>query len=189
MKVTPQGIPDVLLVEPRIFGDDRGWFCEAWQQRRYADNGIDADFVQDNMAWSRRGTLRGLHMQHPHGQGKLVQVLVGEVFDVALDVRRGSPWFGRWTATRLSADNKSQFWVPNGFLHGYLVLSDDALFAYKCTDHYHPETELSVRWDDPELGIQWPLDSMVPVLSVKDREAPLLSEIPEARLPSYTPPD
>jgi dTDP-4-dehydrorhamnose 3,5-epimerase len=189
MKVTPQAIPEVLLIEPQVFGDERGWFCETWQQRRYAEHGIATDFVQDNLAWSCRGALRGLHIQHPHGQGKLVQVLVGEVFDVAVDVRRGSPWFGHWTGTRLSADNKAQFWVPNGFLHGYLVLSDKALFAYKCSDLYHPETQFGVRWDDPELRIQWPLDAMEPVLSRKDLEAPLLSEIPESRLPIYRSPE
>ncbi len=182
MKVTPTELPDVLLIEPRIHGDSRGWFVESWQRERYREAGVDADFVQDNQSFSTRGTLRGLHIQNPHGQGKLVQVIQGAVFDVAVDVRRGSPHFGRWTGAHLTAENKHQLWVPAGFLHGFLVLSETALFSYKCTDLYHPEAELSVRWDDPDIGIDWPLDGP-PTLSAKDREAPYLKDLPAERLP------
>jgi dTDP-4-dehydrorhamnose 3,5-epimerase len=182
MKVLETELPGVLLIEPRVFGDDRGWYFESWQHERYAEHGIDGPFVQDNQAYSKRGILRGLHIQNPHGQGKLVQVMRGEVFDVAVDVRRGSPNFGHWIGVRLSGDAKQQLWVPPGFLHGYLVTSDDALFAYKCTDVYHPETQFSVRWDDPDIGIDWPLDGG-PVLSGQDRDAPRLREIEPDRLP------
>ena len=151
MKVIDTVLPGVLVIEPNVFGDARGWFMESWQQARYAEAGLPEVFVQDNQAYSRQGILRGLHAQHPHGQGKLVQVLVGEVFDVAVDIRGGSPQFGRWFGERLSADNRLQMFVPAGFAHGYCVLSDEALFAYKCTELYHPETEFSVRWDDPEI--------------------------------------
>jgi dTDP-4-dehydrorhamnose 3,5-epimerase len=182
MKVTATSLPDVLLIEPKIHGDHRGWFVESWQHARYRDAGIEATFVQDNQSFSPRGTLRGLHIQHPHGQGKLVQVVQGEVFDVAVDARRGSPHFGRWAGARLTAENKHQLWIPAGFLHGFLVLSETALFSYKCTDLYHPEAELSVRWDDPDIGIDWPLDGP-PTLSVKDRDAPYLRDLPVERLP------
>jgi dTDP-4-dehydrorhamnose 3,5-epimerase len=182
MKVTPTALPEVLLIEPKIHGDHRGWFVESWQRERYREAGIDADFVQDNQSFSARGTLRGLHIQNPHGQGKLVQVIQGEVFDVAVDARRGSPRFGRWAGVRLTAETKHQLWVPAGFLHGFLVLSEAALFSYKCTDLYHPETQFAVRWDDPDIGIDWPLDT-TPTLSAKDREAPFLRDIPAARLP------
>ncbi|VAX10222.1 dTDP-4-dehydrorhamnose 3,5-epimerase [hydrothermal vent metagenome] len=185
MKVETTAIPGVLLIEPQVFGDERGWFSETWQQQRYAEHGIPEQFVQDNHASSQRGVLRGLHLQHPHGQGKLVQVIFGEVFDVAVDVRRGSPYFGRWVGARLSGKNKRQFYAPEGFAHGYCVLGEQALFSYKCTDIYHPETQFAVRWDDPELGIEWPLD-IEPILSDKDRDAPLLSEIPAAQLPEYS---
>jgi dTDP-4-dehydrorhamnose 3,5-epimerase len=182
MRVTPTELPDVLLIEPKVHGDHRGWFVESFQRARYREAGIEADFVQDNMSYSGRGILRGLHIQNPHSQGKLVQVISGEVFDVAVDARRGSPHFGRWAGALLSGENKHQLWVPPGFLHGFLVLSDTALFSYKCTDLYHPEAELSVRWDDPDIGIRWPLDD-APRLSDKDRNAPLLREIPPERLP------
>ncbi|MFP4496198.1 MAG: dTDP-4-dehydrorhamnose 3,5-epimerase [Halochromatium sp.] len=182
MKVTATAIPEVLLIEPRVFGDHRGWFCETWQQERYAEQGIGPAFVQDNQAFSGHGTLRGLHIQHPHGQGKLVQAITGTVFDVAVDVRRGSASFGRWVGAELSAENKRQLWVPPGFLHGYLVTSESAIFSYKCTDTYHPETQFAVRWDDPDIGIDWPA-GIQPVLSQKDRDAPWLREIPSDRLP------
>ena len=184
MKIIPTELPDVLLIEPRVFGDARGWFCETWQRERYAEAGIDGDFVQDNQSFSARGTLRGLHIQNPFGQGKLVQVIAGEVFDVAVDVRRGSPDFGRWAGAHLSSENKHQFWVPKGFLHGFLVLSDTALFSYKCTDLYHPETQFAVRWDDPDIGIQWP-DAGKLLLSDKDRDAPMLRDIPDSQLPEW----
>lgn len=184
MKVTETAIPGVLIVEPRVFGDERGWFLESWQCRRYADHGIPRDMVQDNQAYSRHGVLRGLHIQHPHAQGKLVQVLRGEVFDVAVDVRRGSPWFGRWIGVLLSGENRRQFWVPPGFAHGYYVTGDDALFTYKCTDFYHPENEISVAWDDPAIGIEWPLTGD-PVLSEKDRQAVPLGRVQADRLPVF----
>jgi len=184
MNVKTTAIPGVLLIEPQVFGDERGWFLESWQKRRYVEHGISEPFVQDNHTFSRRGVLRGLHIQHPHGQGKLVQVLTGEVFDVVVDVRRGSPYFGHWVGAHLSAENHHQFFVPKGFAHGYCVLSEKALLSYKCTGTYHPETQFAVRWDDPALDINWPLD-MPPILSDKDRDAPLLSEIPEAQLPKY----
>lgn len=185
MKVVETAIAGVLIIEPKVFGDDRGWFMESWQQRRYAEAGISGPFVQDNQAHSVRGVLRGLHVQHPHGQGKLVQVLLGEVFDVAVDIRTGSPTFGQWVGVQLSGKNKRQFWVPAGFAHGYCVLSPEAMFAYKCTDEYHPETEFSVRWDDPDIGIDWPLQD-APTLSAKDADAPLLRNIPLDRLPVFT---
>lgn len=184
MKVSPTRHPEVLLIEPQVFGDERGWFVETWQQARYAEVGIGPAFVQDNQAYSCQGALRGLHVQEPFGQGKLVQALQGEVFDVAVDARRGSPWFGQWVGARLTGENKYQLWVPPGFLHGYFVLSAEALFAYKCTDLYHPETQFEVRWDDPDIGIDWPA-GIEPILSLKDRDAPLLREIPPERLPLF----
>ena len=184
MNVEQTAIPGVLVIEPRVFGDDRGFFMETWQQQRYAELGVPEGLVQDNLALSRRGVLRGLHLQHPNSQGKLVQVLSGEVFDVAVDVRRGSPHFGQWAGVRLSGENKRQFWVPAGFAHGYCVLSDEALFAYKCTDVYHPENELSVLWSDPAIGIDWPLEGE-PLLSDKDRVAAPLAAIDPERLPTY----
>ena len=185
MKVLETEIPGVLLVEPELHGDPRGWFMESWQARRYAEAGIPAEFVQDNLAFSGHGVLRGLHLQHPHGQGKLVQVLLGEVFDVAVDVRRGSPTFGRWVGVLLSAENRRQFWVPPGFAHGYLVTGEKALFSYKCTDYYHPGAEFSIRWDDPEIAIDWPVVGP-PLLSARDEAAPLLGEVPAGRLPEFT---
>ena len=184
MKVTPMGIEGLLLLEPRCHGDDRGWFMETWQVQRYADVGVPDRFVQDNLARSAQGVLRGLHAQHPFAQGKLVQVYEGRVFDVAVDVRRGSPSFGRWAGVILDAAEPRQFWVPAGFLHGYLVLSESALFGYKCTDLYHPETQFSVRWDDPVIGVEWPLEQ-APLLSEKDREAPLLADLDRGRLPAF----
>jgi dTDP-4-dehydrorhamnose 3,5-epimerase len=177
-------VPGVLILEPKVFGDARGWFMESWQIERYTGLGISERMVQDNQAYSGHGILRGLHSQWPHPQGKLVQVLQGEVFDVAVDIRCGSPWFGRWVGVTLSGENRRQFWVPPGFAHGYLVTGNDALFSYKCTDLYHPETELSLRWDDPDVGIPWPLDGE-PMLSDKDRHGTLLRDIPADRLPPY----
>ena len=183
MRVVPTDLPDVLVVEPRVFGDHRGYFLETFQARRYAEAGIPGPFVQDNLSFSQRGVLRGLHYQHPHAQGKLVWVLQGEVFDVAVDIRRGSPTFGRWVGVRLSGENKRQLWIPPGFAHGFCVLSETALFTYKCTDYYAPEDEGTVRWDDPDLGIEWPVEE--PALSAKDAAAPMLAEIPVERLPPY----
>ena len=184
MKVIETGIQGLLVIEPDVHGDDRGWFVESWQSRRYSEYGIPESFVQDNMAFSRQGVLRGLHIQNPHAQGKLVQVLEGEVFDVAVDVRSGSPTFGQWSAVVLSAANHRQFWVPAGFAHGYMVTSEQALFSYKCTDFYHPEAQFSIRWDDPEIGIEWP-EGIEPKLSEKDRVADLLTDIPSQKLPVF----
>jgi dTDP-4-dehydrorhamnose 3,5-epimerase len=184
VKVTQLALPEVLLIDLKVFGDARGWFAETWQARRYEGAGIPEAFVQDNLAYSQRGVLRGLHAQHPHDQGKLIQVLKGVVWDVAVDIRAGSPTFGRWVGVELSGEVAQQVWVPSGFAHGYCVLSDEALFTYKCTDLYHPETQFSVRWDDPDIGIPWPLNG-TPLLADKDRDAPRLADIPVSRLPSF----
>jgi dTDP-4-dehydrorhamnose 3,5-epimerase len=171
MRFFPTQIPDVMLIEPQVFGDNRGFFMETWQRRSFAEHGIDFDFVQDNHSMSGKGILRGLHYQIKHPQGKLVRVISGEVFDVAVDIRKNSPWFGKWTGATLSADNKRMFWVPPGFAHGFYVVSDQAEFVYKCTDFYAPEHERSILWNDPDIGITWPLDGNDPVLSDKDRQA------------------
>lgn len=184
MKVVPTSLPGVLTIEPDRFSDARGFFQEAWHRRRYADAGIDVDFVQDNLSSSARNVVRGLHLQQPHAQGKLIWVLQGEVFDVAVDVRVGSPTFGRWTAAVLSSDNGRQLWIPEGFAHGFCVLSETALFAYKCTDYYAPEDELTVLWNDPDIGIEWPVPA--PVLSERDAAAESLASLDPARLPAYT---
>ena len=177
MRFVPTDLPEVVRIVPTVHEDARGYFMETWQARRFHDAGIDLDFVQDNFSESSKGTLRGLHFQIEQAQGKLVRVVSGEVFDVAVDLRRSSPNFGKWVGEMLSADNKHQLWVPPGFAHGFLVLSDTAMFEYKCTDYYAPEFERSVRWDDPEIGINWPLEKGAqPVLSPKDREAPLLRD-------------
>lgn len=163
-------IPEVILVEPEIFGDNRGYFMETWQAARFAAAGIDASFVQDNHSRSCRGTLRGLHYQLVRPQGKLVRVIAGEVFDVAVDLRRGSPTFGHWVGETLSAENKRQIWLPPGFAHGFYVKSEFAEFTYKCTDYYHPQFERSLLWNDPALAISWPVPSgSEPILSAKDR--------------------
>lgn len=168
MKVTPTRIPDVLLVDPEVLVDERGFFSEIWHRARFAANGIDCDFVQDNHSRSVQGALRGLHYQIRQPQGKLVRVTVGEIFDVAVDLRRSSPTFGRWVGTYLSADNKRMLWVPPGFGHGFYVTAGPAEVQYKCSDYYSPEYERCIRWDDPELAIEWPLKGE-PVLSDRDR--------------------
>jgi dTDP-4-dehydrorhamnose 3,5-epimerase len=183
VRVSPTGLPGVLLVEPSVFGDARGYFFESYTARRYAEAGIAATFVQDNVSFSQRGVLRGLHFQHPYGQGKLVGVLRGEVFDVAVDVRRGSPTFGRWLGECLSSENHRQLYIPPGFAHGFLVTSDDALFAYKCTEYYHPEAERTIRWDDARIGVEWPIAG--PVVSLKDNVAVTLDAMPEDFLPAF----
>ena len=184
MKVTETALPGVLLVEPRVSSDARGWFVETWSAERYAALGISGSFVQDNLSESVRGTLRGLHLQHPHAQGKLVSCPLGSVLDVAVDVRRGSPTFGRWVAEELSAQNHRQLWVPAGFAHGFQVTSDVALFSYKCTDVYHPEAELGVRFDDPDVGVRWPVPA--PIVSAKDLALPFLRDVAKERLPGGT---
>jgi dTDP-4-dehydrorhamnose 3,5-epimerase len=167
MKVTPTALPDVLLIEPRVFGDDRGFFFESWNRRAFAAAGIDMDFVQDNHSRSRRGVLRGLHYQIEHAQGKLVRVTEGEVFDVAVDLRRSSPSFGRSFGCALSAANRRMLWIPPGFAHGFVVLSENAEFLYKATDYWFPEHERTLLWSDPALRIEWPL-SGEPTLAAKD---------------------
>ena len=157
MNVTPTAIPDVMLVEPKVFGDERGFFFESWNRRALAAAGIDAEFVQDNHSRSRRGVLRGLHYQIEQPQGKLVRVVAGEVFDVAVDLRRSSPTFGRWVGVTLSAENRRMFWVPPGFAHGFVVLSESADFLYKTTDYWFPEHERTLLWNDPAVGIVWPV--------------------------------
>lgn len=170
-------LPDVVKIVPKVFSDERGFFMETWQARRFRDNVAEVEFVQDNFSRSSKGTLRGLHYQIAQAQGKLVRVVTGEVFDVAVDMRKSSPTFGQWVGEILSADNKHQLWVPEGFAHGFLVLSDIAEFEYKCTDYYAPEFERAVRWDDPDIGIDWPLASGTePVLSDKDRAAATLAD-------------
>ena len=182
MNVTRTRLPGVLLLEPKRFGDDRGFFMEMFHAQRYAEAGITAPFVQDNFSRSARGILRGLHFQEPNAQGKLVQVLAGAVYDVAVDVRRGSPTFGQWVGVELTADNRHQLWVPPGFAHGFCVLSESADFHYKCTDVYSPASERGIAWNDPDLGIPWPVTS--PLLSGKDAAAPRLKDAP--LLPVYT---
>ena len=182
MKVTELSLPGVLLIEPKVHGDSRGFFLELFQASRYAEHGIKDAFVQDNLSLSRRGVLRGLHFQNPSAQGKLVSVLSGEVFDVAVDVRRGSPTFGRWTSAILSEHNHHQLWVPTGFAHGFLVLSEQALFAYKCTALYQQSAEQVVLWNDPAIGIEWPLTGE-PSLSERDRRGVLLRDMPLDKLP------
>ena len=178
MKVSPLAIADVLLIEPKVFGDERGFFYESFNQQRFNEaTGLNYDFVQDNHSKSAKGVLRGLHYQlPPKAQGKLVRVVAGEVFDVAVDIRKDSPTFGNWVGEKLSADNKRQLWIPPGLAHGFLVLSDSAEFLYKTTDYYAPEQERCIRWDDPDLAIEWPIEGE-PVLSAKDALGKRLSEI------------
>jgi dTDP-4-dehydrorhamnose 3,5-epimerase len=181
MNVVKTAIPEVVIIEPKVFGDHRGFFVETFQAQRYAALGLRRPFVQDNMSRSAKGVLRGLHLQNPNTQGKLVTVLRGRVLDVAVDVRAGSSTFGQHVAVELSEDNRRQFWVPRGFAHGFVVLSDSADFFYKCDDIYSSADELVVRWDDPAIGIQWGVEA--PQLSARDAAAPLLAEV--ARLPIY----
>lgn len=169
MKIIETDIPDVKVLEPQVFGDERGFFMETWREDWFNEHVCPRRFVQDNHSKSRQGILRGLHYQTEHTQGKLVRVVSGEVFDVAVDMRRHSPTFGRWVGVVLSAANQRQLWVPEGFAHGFYVISDTAEFVYRCTDYYTPSAEHSVRWDDPDLAIDWPLvDGATPLLSAKD---------------------
>jgi dTDP-4-dehydrorhamnose 3,5-epimerase len=176
MELEPTRIPDVVLVRPRVFADGRGFFLETWQKRRFSGAGIRADFVQDNHSRSLRHTLRGLHYQVVHAQGKLVSVICGSVFDVAVDLRRSSPTYGQWVGEVLSDENHNQLWIPPGFAHGFLVLSESADFVYKCTDYYSPTSERCIRWNDPELGIAWPLDGARPIVSDRDAGGASLRE-------------
>jgi dTDP-4-dehydrorhamnose 3,5-epimerase len=183
MKILPSSLPEVLIIEPFVFQDERGFFMETYQQRRYTEAGIESNFVQDNLSYSVRGTLRGLHYQVKHAQAKLVQVIEGTIFDVALDIRRGSPYFGQWTSVHLSDENKRQLFLPEGFAHGFCVLSESAQVIYKCTDFYASEYEGGVLWSDPTLAIAWPV--LEPLLSEKDSRLPCLADIPPERLPVY----
>lgn len=183
MKVIQTGLPGCVIIEPRVFGDERGFFFESWNQPRYAEAGLPMQFVQGNVSRSAHGVLRGLHYQWPNPQGKLVSVLDGEVLDVAVDIRRGSPTFGQSTAVLLSAQNKRQFWIPEGFAHGFVTLSDSALFSYLCTAVYDAAADANVRWNDATLAIDWPISA--PSLSAKDANAPFLADIPADHLPLY----
>jgi len=181
MKVVAASIPGLLIIEPVVHGDDRGFFMESYSRDRYARSGMAAEFVQDNLSLSAKGILRGLHLQHPNDQAKLCFVLEGEVFDVAVDVRIGSPTFGRWEGITLSSENKRQFYIPPGFAHGFCVMSERAMFSYKCSDFYSAPHEIGVAWDDPEIGIEWPMVS--PRLSAKDQQNPRLRDIAAEHLP------
>jgi len=183
VEIVETPLPGVLLIKPRVFGDARGFFVETFQATRYTDGGARGPFVQDNLSRSQRGVLRGLHLQQPFGQGKLVSVPDGEVFDVAVDVRVGSPTFGQWFGATLSGENQHQLYLPPGLAHGFCALRDGTLFSYKCTELYHPEAELGVRWDDPDLGITWPLEG--PLVSDKDGKFARLRDIARERLPSF----
>ncbi len=175
MNIIETLLPGVLLLEPKVFADQRGFFLESWNRQTFAERGLNMDFVQDNHSRSARGVLRGLHYQLNDPQGKLVRVTSGAVFDVAVDLRRASPHFGQWVGYELSAENQRMLWVPPGFGHGFLVLSDSADFLYKTTAYYAPQWDRGIRWDDPGIGVQWPLDG-APTLSAKDQELPLLRD-------------
>ena len=186
MNIVPTSIPGAVIIEPRVFGDARGFFMETWQQQRYAEAGLPLTWLQDNLSKSRRGVLRGLHLQNPQPQGKLITVLMGEVFDVTVDVRLGSPTFGKWTSVLLSGENKKQFYIPPGCAHGFAVLSEEAIFFYKCTEFYDAASEITILWDDADLGIDWPLAT--PVISAKDLGGMRLKDIPKNKLVRYAEP-
>jgi dTDP-4-dehydrorhamnose 3,5-epimerase len=183
MKVLETDLPGCLVLEPQVFGDERGFLYESFNRDKLAAIGLAPEFVQGNVSSSTRGVLRGLHYQWPKPQGKLVSVLEGEVWDVAVDIRRGSPTFGRWTAAVLSAENKRHFWIPEGFAHGFVTLSERALFAYLCTATYDRDADAGIRWNDGDLAIDWPASA--PVLSDKDARAPFLADVAQERLPVY----
>jgi len=183
MKVTETALPGALVLEPQVFGDARGFFYESYNEAKYRDAGIDRRFVQSNVSRSARGVLRGLHYQWPNPQGKLVSVLEGEVYDVAVDIRQGSPTFGQSVGVMLTAENHRHFWVPEGFAHGFCVLSDFATFSYQCTTLYDAKTDAGIRWNDAALGIDWPVSD--PLLSDKDRITPFLHDVAPERLPVF----
>jgi dTDP-4-dehydrorhamnose 3,5-epimerase len=185
MKFIETSLPGCVVIEPQVFGDSRGFFYESYNEAKYRDAGIDRRFVQSNVSRSARGVLRGLHYQWPHPQGKLVSVLEGEVYDVAVDIRRNSPTFGQWAGVMLTAENHRHFWIPEGFAHGFCVVSEHATFSYQCTDLYDAKADGGVRWDDPAIGIDWPVSE--PLLSDKDQKALLLTDVPSDRLPEYQP--
>lgn len=178
MKLIATDIPGPMIVEPRVFGDERGFFMESWNATGFAEAGLDPSFVQDNHSRSQKGVLRGLHFQNPGAQGKLVRVTAGAVFDVAVDLRRSSEHFGKWVGVELSADNKRMFWVPEGFAHGFVTLENGTDFLYKCTAPYAPQSEHSLAWDDPEVGIEWPLEGLEPIISDKDTKGLALGDVP-----------
>lgn len=183
MKASLTSLPGVQVIEPRVFGDPRGYFYESYHQAKYHELGIDARFVQTNVSSSSRGVLRGLHYQWPNPQGKLVSVLQGEVYDVAVDIRRGSPTFGQWASVMLTGENHKHFWIPEGFAHGFCVLSEVAVFTYQCTALYDPSADRAIRWNDAAIGVDWPIAE--PLLSDKDSKAPLLTDIAPQHLPEY----
>ena len=178
MDVIDTAIPDLKIIEPRVFGDERGFFMETWSPSRFADLGLDLTWVQDNHSRSQKGVLRGLHFQNPGAQGKLVRVARGSVFDVAVDLRRSSEHFGQWVGVELSAANKRMFWVPEGFAHGFLTLEDDTDFLYKCTTPYAPEFEHTLAWDDPAIAVNWPRIDLSPIVSDKDARGLPLADVP-----------
>jgi dTDP-4-dehydrorhamnose 3,5-epimerase len=177
MNIVETAIPGPLIIEPRVFGDDRGFFYESWNADSFQAAGLNLNFVQDNHSKSARGVLRGLHFQNPNPQGKLVRVVAGRVWDVAVDIRKSSPHFGKWVGVELSAANKRMFWVPEGFAHGFVALEDGTEFLYKCTAPYDAAAEHSLMWNDPAVGIEWPLEGIEPQLSGKDAQAKSLNEI------------
>lgn len=177
MNIVETRLPGVLVIEPKVFGDERGFFTESWNRARFAEAGLDIDFVQDNHSRSNRGVLRGMHFQNPGSQGKLVRVVSGAVFDVAVDLRRSSPTFGQWFGVELSAENHRMLWVPEGFAHGFLTLRDGTDFLYKCRGAYDPSSEHSLAWDDPDVGIEWPLDGIDPIVSAKDAQGTPLADV------------
>lgn len=183
MKIVRTPLPGCVVVEPVVHGDARGFFYESFNAKRFADAGLPIAFVQTNVSRSAEGVLRGLHYQWPNPQGKLVSVLEGEVYDVAVDIRTGSPTFGQWAVAILSADNKRHFWVPEGFAHGFAVLSEHATFIYQCTALYDRDADASIRWNDADIAVDWPIAE--PILSDKDRRAPFLAEIPREKLPTF----
>lgn len=178
MNIIPCDIPGPMIIEPRVFGDERGFFMESWNADTFREAGLDLKFVQDNHSRSQKGVLRGMHFQNPAPQGKLVRVVNGAVFDAVVDMRRDSDHFGKWTGVTLSAQNKRMFWVPEGFAHGFLTLEADTDFLYKCTSSYAPANEYSLRWDDPDVGIEWPLEGIDPALSDKDANGLSLADCP-----------
>ncbi len=185
MKIIDTALPEVKIIEPKVFGDERGFFLETWQKQRYREAGIGTmnDFLQDNLSYSKKDVVRGLHYQYENTQAKLLYVLQGSVYDVAVDIRQGSANFGKWVGVELSSENKRQLYVPEGFAHGFCVTSDTVLFAYKCTDIYNPQCELSIKWDDPAIGIEWPVAT--PILSDKDINAVPLAEVNSKYLAKY----
>ena len=188
MKIIETALPGVLIIEPKVFGDERGFFVETYRESLFAEAGLELNFVQDNQSRSRRGVLRGLHYQLQQPQDKLVRVARGQVFDVAVDIRRGSPTFGQWIGAILDDVTHRQMYIPQGFAHGFVVLSEIADFVYRCTDYYHPQSEAGIRWDDSEIGILWPEEVLQKlILSEKDRQLPLLRTQPPEQLPVFRP--